>query len=317
VDRLSKSLDLDIAPSIQYGFLAYGRKSDQLTSQQTIELLDKLVKKSDGGINVVLDILYMMVYGAKDRDDEYNADLRKFCVKLISELDWAQLDLSNANFVHHIADIVQYSISKDMSESAAILILENLTRQENGKFLVNRIGEIISPFVEHFPKASLNTLFRFDNQVDIRRLTKSNYRKSSAIEKIDPDMLIDWCLESPNDRCEFAASLCKLFEQSNDAISDSTVLGIASPAQKLLEIAPDKNKILQIFMSRYTPNSWSGSRSVIMRQRLELIDQLNLNADTGLQKLIDVIKNDYKAAIAREEKHEQEYERLETGSFET
>lgn len=317
VNRLSKSLDLDIAPCIQYEILANGRKSDQLTSQQTIELLNKLAKKSDGGINVVLDILFMIVYGSKDRDEEYNADLRKFCVRLISELGWAQLNLSNSNFVHQIAEIVQYSIAKDIPESAAILILENLTTQQIGKFLVSRVGEIISPFVEIFPKATLNILIRYDDQVDISRLTKIDYRKSSAIEKIDPDILIEWCLESPIDRCEFAASLCKLFERPNDNISDSTVLGIASPAQKLLEIAPDKNKILKIFMSRYTPNNWSGSRSVIMKQRLELIDQLNLNADTELKKLIDVIKNDYKAAIAREEKHEQEYERLQVGSFET
>jgi hypothetical protein len=134
---------------------------------------------------------------------------------------------------------------------------------------------------------------------------------------VPEDALIEWCKVSTEDRWVFAAQTCKLFERPNHGeSSDLAVIGISSAAKTLLALAPDKKMVFDTLISRFSPNSWSGSRAAIMRQRFAHLDELNPTGDQELALLIEEMKVRVSKHIESEEQCEQQRERSETGSFE-
>src|SRR5690606_14740667 len=101
-----------------------------------------------------------------------------------------------------------------------------------------------------------------------------------------------------------------------DGSSDEASIGISSTASGLLAIAPDKKKVLETLVSRFSPTSWSGSRAAIMRQRFQHLDGLNPTGNPELTTLIEEMKVRLLKIVESEERWEQEQERSETGSFE-
>lgn len=104
------------------------------------------------------------------------------------------------------------------------------------------------------------------------------------------------------------------YQNANDLNNDN-VLSISANAIAILEIAPDKKKVLEILVRRFSPSHWSGSRAAIMRQRLSLIDQLNPLDDPELSNLISAEKTTVRCNLIGR-KMGTRIERRETGSFE-
>jgi hypothetical protein len=115
----------------------------------------------------------------------------------------------------------------------------------------------------------------------------------------------------------FAAKTCSLFLRANPAEGgDEVVVGITSIAASILLLANDKLSVLKLIISRFSPNSWSGSLSGIMRQRVEYLPQLNKSGNAELQSFIDAETTRLLDVIERENQCEQELERSGTASFE-
>jgi Holliday junction resolvasome RuvABC ATP-dependent DNA helicase subunit len=74
--------------------------------------------------------------------------------------------------------------------------------------------------------------------------------------------------------------------------------------------------VIDIFLDRFSPSSWSGSRAAILRTRLGFLDQLNSAEDTALQDLIAEAKSRFSIAVNNEEAREELEQRSQTGSFE-
>lgn len=319
--RLIKSLELSRAPCWKYTNLGYGRRSDPLTVAQIAELLSRLATKSEGGLPAATDVLYMVIYCAATKGDQYKTELRAFCLKFISELNWNLIDPTAQNFVHHLTRVIEFALDSSEPYEAVTTTLTRLIQQRRAGEMTFAwgMGNVLLPFFEKYPLLTLDTVYTKDeNRTLVRMLTiRLGRHEGTAIGAVPEGLLLEWCRVSPEDRCLFAAQTCELFERPNPGeISNEAVLGISSTATNLLALATDKKKVLETLVSRFQPNSWSGSLAAIMRQRLQHLDQLNPSGDAELTPLIEEMKVRFTKIVESEEQREQETERSETASFE-
>ncbi len=319
--RLIKSLGLGRAACWKYKNLGHGRRTDPLTGTQIATLLSLLATKPDGGLPAAIDVLYMVIHCTDTKDEQYKAELRTYCLKFVGELDWSLIDLTNENFVHHLGRVIEFALDSSKPHETAAKSLNRLIQQEHsGKTIFpHRIGKVLLPFFKKCPLVALDAVYTKAEETDLMRMLtiRLDRHGDTAIGVVPEKSLLEWCKVSPEDRGIFAAQTCKLFEMPNpDESGDEAVIGISSIARNLLALVPDKTKVLETLVSRFQPNSWSGSRAAIMRQRLQHLDQLNPAGNVELTPLIEEVKARFSKIIESEEQWEQERERSETASFE-
>jgi hypothetical protein len=319
--RLIKSLELGQASCLKYTNLGCGRRTDPLTITQIAALLSLLATRPDGGLHAAIDVLYMVIHCTDTKNEQYKTELRTYCLKFVGELDWSLIDLTNENFVHHLERVIEFALDSSKPHEAATKTLNRLIQQERAgkRTFPRRLGNVLLPFFKKCPVETLDAVYTKDEDTAlVRMLTiRLDRHGDTAIGVVPEESLLEWCKVSPEDRCVFAAQTCKLFERPNPGkSSDEAVIGISSTARNLLALAPDKTKVLETLVSRFHPNSWSGSLAAIMRQRLQHLDQLNPTGDSELMPLIEEMKARLSKILESEEQREQESERSETASFE-
>ena len=323
--RLIKCLESGNAPSWQFQNLGSGRATDPLSVEQVASLISRLSTKPDNGLVVAIDVLDMVILCADNKDEEYIAELQVYCSKFIKEIDWASTNLSNDDVMPHLDRIIACGLSGTAPHVEASKALSSLIHSErsNAKIFPRRLGNILIPFFKRCPEEALNACYFQDSDGNYRsalRLVSVNHPYElgdTAINAVPEDVLINWCKLSLDDRCTFAAQTCKLLEKSpSNGLNDESVISIASTAKSILAHAPNKQKIMEIFLERCRPSQWSGSRSVILRQRLQLLDQFNPDNAKELGTLIEEAKTRFSKIIEGEEQEEQNWERSETASFE-
>lgn len=319
--RLIKSLELGHASCWKYTNLGCGRRTDPLTITQIAALLSLIATKPDGGLHAAIDVLYMVILCTDTKNVQYKTELRTYCLKFVGELDWSLIDLTNENFLHHLEQVIEYALDSGEPHEAAAKTLNRLIQQEHsGKSMFpHRIGKVLLPFFKKCPLVALDAVYAKAEETDLMRLLtiRLDRHGDTAIGVVPEKLLLEWCKVSPEDRCIFAAQTCKLFEILNPGESgDESVIGISSIARNLLALVPDKSKLLETLVSRFQPNSWSGSRAAIMRQKLQHLDQLNPEGNVELTPLIEEVKARFSKIIEREEQWEQDREPSETASFE-
>lgn len=319
--RLMKSLELGRASSWKYTNLGCGRRTDPLTVAQISALLGLLAGKPDEGLPAAIDVFYMVIHCTDTKDEQYKEDLRAYCLKFVGELDWCLIDLTNENFLHHLERVIEFSLDSSKSHEAATKTLNRLIQQERAgkRIFPRRLGNVLLPFFKKCPIEALDAVYTKDEHTALMRMltVRLDRHGDTAIGVVPEEALIEWCKVSPEDRCVFAAQTCKLFERPNPSeSSEVAVIGISSTAKTLLALAPDKKMVFDTLISRFSPNSWSGSRAAIMRQRFAHLDEFNPTGDQELALLIEEMKVRVSKLIESEEQWEQERERSETGSFE-
>jgi hypothetical protein len=319
--RLLIALDEGRVPSRMFAALGSGRRTDRLTISQIAAILFRLAPRKDRGLSTAIDVLYMVIYGAASKGAQYKAELNEFCLSFISELDWQLVELENANALRHLEDVVESAVqARGPAEkfSTAINRLINFARSKD-EIYPHRVGGLLAPFFKQYPVLALDEAYgEIDEAALVRVLTIPRSRNGeSAVAAADEDELIRWCSVSPSDRTRFAARTCKLFEVADlGGAAEKPILGLASVAIRVLALAPDKKEVLDKFIGRFHPSSWSGSLSVILRERYQYLDAFNSNDDSKLKVLIDDAKSRLADIVETEEERELKQERRFTETFE-
>jgi hypothetical protein len=320
--RLMKSLDIGKAPSWQFKYLMYGRASDPLSVEQVGKLIDAIAIRPDSGLAISVDILQMIIFCSKEKNEEYKIELANYSANYLQQFDWSKFDHENDNLTHDLAEIIDFVLQSEIDEAKVVSILSNFInseRSEDRSYGYRRQGKLLKPFFEHFPIITLNAVFVVDEDLKfnnaLRMLSEwSSDRQETAISKIDGDTFIEWCAVSPNDRYLFAAHTCKIFDKTT---RDTKVyLTLSDIAKRIFANASDKEAVVKIFISRFMPSGWSGSLATILRDRLPLLDELSSTDNQEIKDLVNAAKSSFIKRIELEEKREDNEERSRTGSFE-
>jgi hypothetical protein len=317
--RLSKSLDLGIAPIWQYQYVGLGRATDPLSIDQISNLISVIGNK-EGGLPVAIDIFRMVVHCADQKDEDYRSDLRRASIDFLRNLDWLNVDNGNGGIDHDIDVILEFALGAAGATPEKLELLNSLVVSERSRRrpYVRERGRVLAPFFKHFPKETLDAVYVPDEdgtyQTAERIVSRiDSDRRETAVQKVPTEALIDWCDTSPTDRYVFAAETCRLFEKDSEEAKPQS---ISNTAVRVLAAADDKQKVLRIFIDRFRPRSWSGNLSAILRERLPLLAELNPSNDPEVSSKIAGAQLLFAEWISASEKSEEADERARSGSFE-
>jgi len=127
---------------------------------------------------------------------------------------------------------------------------------------------------------------------------------------VPAQVLIEWCELSPPDRYPFVAASCQLFDSGK---GEGDLVAVSQTAGIVLRHAPDKLAVLNEFVNRFRPRSWSGSRAEILERRFPLLQSLNPDNDPELAKFIARAEIDLRKLISEERRYEAREEQDDAG----
>jgi len=320
-ERLLKSLELGKTPIWQYQYLSGG--IDSLTIGQLVSLTNEIASKPEGGLDVAINLLTMAIYNANKYDTAYRHDLAAACISFLEKLDWSRLQSDRGNIDYHMNKIIEFGLAVCGSDEDVAQILHDLAtyeRSQSRKYS-SGIGKLLAPFFKYFPEQTLDAIYVADEDGEFNTALRivsrlDSDRQETAIRKVPLETLINWCEISPEDRYLFAAQTCRLIEKAATDGETAAGLVLSAVAIRVLACARDKQKVLQIFIGRFYPSSWTGSLAAILREKILLLAMLNPTGDENIGVEIDLTETRLRNVIAAEEEREEARERLQTGSFE-
>ena len=319
-ERILLVLDSGHCPTWQFRYLAMGRATDPLSVSEVISLSGKLALRPDHGLFTAIDLLAMVIHCTDQKDQQYKGELGKALLEFLAHIDWSLLNADRSQIDYDLGVVLKFALHSADSESQVRLILSRMLPKDETGWI--HYGDVrrnaLKPFFQYFPRLALEFVCTPDEDGTLYRashLVSYPYseRRETALSLVPIEVLIDWCNEEPETRYAFAAGGCKLFEKQAD---DKSPLVISETAIALLEAAPDKKAVVETYLSRFRPSSWSGSLSGILQARLPLLDQLIVSDDEAVSSAIQSAKKTLLKWIDTERAQETEWEKSRNSSFE-
>lgn len=136
--------------------------------------------------------------------------------------------------------------------------------------------------------------------------------RSNPADVIPADILVEWCERGPDERYVWAAYFITFAgrEQAGEPLMWT------EQALALLSHAPDIRRVLEVFVERFTPTSWSGSLAAIMEANVALLDRLYPAVITDLEPFLLQTKRALLESASRQRIWEAEREKVENERFE-
>ncbi len=123
--------------------------------------------------------------------------------------------------------------------------------------------------------------------------------------------MLAWRDEAPEQRYPALAKVVTFFTQKEKEPVEWSPLALI-----MLDRAPDPASVLQTFVQRFSPRSWSGSRAEIVKSRAGLLDRLALKHATAFAETIASLKVQLAEEVANTRKWENERDRERDERFE-
>jgi hypothetical protein len=135
------------------------------------------------------------------------------------------------------------------------------------------LGEIITALTKKFPRVVLDIFV--EQEIGKGRIGGSLFRdmsgtRGSPLDAIPEDAWMAWAAEKPETRYELFARVMRF----SDGGDGKRTISWSPAATKLIEVAPEPRKVLDAFLQRFRPNSWSGSLADTLATMMPLIEVL-------------------------------------------
>jgi hypothetical protein len=303
IERLQSSLRDGRVPMDRYRCLAVGRCTDDVPG---VLLRDLLLSMADQtrGVEVALDILSMRFFsdGAQRPHDPV-------LIKTGQDL------LARAGVLHGnleddaLGQVVRVCLSDaDAGPIAALLAV----RWGQTRDAWSEGTDTLEALLETQPIAVLNALFQASSEEWPGNRSLFDRDERNPLSALPHTILLEWCDVDPERRYPWIAKLIRFMERPNP---DGPPVW-SEQAIALLTHAPDPNKLLDVFVPRFAPTSWSGSLAAIVASNAQLLDQLSAFASTDLQQYARDAKTRVMRYVAEERQRETEQERRQNERFE-
>ncbi len=312
VERLKQALSTGRVPIWMFRNLANGRATDHLSSSLLKDLL-LLIAEQDDGFDVALEILDMCLLSDSSDQREYEPELIEAGQELLRRAPFRR---NNANDDYRLADIARACLTDPASGPIAAEITARLrlavANYETHSFDNNHL---LTALLEHHPMAVLDAMFAGESdeqQVGSSVFERLSDHQSNAADVIPCESLIAWCQQDHESRYPLAASIIT-FSRYSEANSP---LAWSEQAMVLLANAPDPRSVLEVFIERFQPRSWSGSRAAIIEANAQLLDSIESYIPANIKPFVTEAKARLAQEVARERVWETQKDRARDERFE-
>lgn len=292
IDRLHRALDLGSAPNDAYLSLAVGRITDKVPGAQLKDLVLRIGERQ-GGLSVAIDILAMRLHGLRADKDSIPVEIREAGRALIDAFEFPTRSGSYHRDDYELAKIIRHSLEGAKGRSVARRLIRKLISALN-KYAISAhdFGNVIRSLFQVQPLLSLDELFpkRAKSHSKALKMLESLERfEKRPLDVVSEETLFEWLAIDPASRFPLAAATVKLYEKK---IDDEHPTKWAPLAIRVLREAPDQKAVLNVFVSRLYPKSWSGSYASTLEGRLKILRNLPVGDE-------DLLRDALNAAIER------------------
>lgn len=264
--------------------LGNGCRLQDYSAEQLLEL-SKVLMFKPSGLSVVLDVWYMAVFCAKDKDTDYQAELKLSAQCLLEQLNWSAIE-KYGNDGHHLLDVMDYAyqnvsaneqIKKTIQHFVEHMMVSDWT-------VISALANYLFYFIERFPQAALDILYAQQTHENFKRVITtltSGFVRQERSFNYDVEVIVNWC-QGEYQKLILIASMFRLFKIKGDTFVDEDSSLIEPVSLALLRAASMHRDVLEKVFESFSPNHWSGSRANIMEKRMQLFDGVDLSSHPEL-----------------------------------
>ncbi|HMM45808.1 MAG TPA: hypothetical protein PKE41_09275, partial [Candidatus Macondimonas sp.] len=224
-----------------------------------------------GGVEVALNILSMRFFsdGAQRPHDPVLIKTGQDFLARADVLDGGLEDDA-------LGRVVRVCLSDADAEPIAALLAKRWAQTTDA---LPEGTDTLEALLETQPMAVLDAMFEASGEKRLHQLDWYD-EQSNPFNTIPNTILIQWCNADPERRYPWVAKLIRFMGDPNPDGSPAW----SEQAIALLTHAPKPGDVLDVFVHRFAPTAWSGSRAAIMASNAQLLDQLSAFASADLQQ---------------------------------
>lgn len=312
VDQLKRSLTAGKVPVQMFLHFAYGRVTDHLAGGVLKDLLVLIADQPDG-FDVALEVLSMRLFSDRSAKRELEPELIETGRELLQRIEFRKNN--NQRRDRQLSDIVKVSLttSEDYSTAAEVStrFLQAIANHEISGF---DYDDVLAALLECQPAAVLDSLFSDESleRVAISVFYRLGRHRKNPADRISCDAIVAWCERDRGRSYPLIASIVT-FACCSEA---SDTLEWSEQAKSILTRAPDPRSVLEVFIKRFRPMSWSGSRASIMDANAQLLGSLELYIASDLMPFVSEAQVQLAQEVARARQRENEDDRVRDERFE-
>lgn len=312
-DRLKRAARLAIAEVGAFRSLGWGRSSDAISGGDLRTIILSIAKR-ENGYEVATDILSKRFYSDRDQKREHPSEIVDAGRSLLSDPVFNGRDSMHDYRLSRIADVcLQGAGGSGAAQRLCVRIKHGFS---DGTFSAYGHEQLLQSLFRLQPRIALdNFLERAPESDGLRSFIYdfgfgSDLRKK-PIDEVPLEEVLRWCDEKPAERYPVISQAISYYAAPKDAGVGWTPLAL-----EMLKRAPDPLDVLRIFVKRFSPRSWSGSRAAVIESRLSLLDRLDDLESSSLAEYIARVRLQLVDDIARERKWENERDSARDERFE-
>jgi hypothetical protein len=312
VERLKRVLKAGRIPIWTYRNLAFGGTTDHLNGDVLKDLVLLIADQPDG-FSVALEILHLRLFSDHSAQQEHEPSLLEAGRQLLQRISFPK-DKEREDY--ELACVVKACLtaSGDCSVAAEITVRLRQAVAANETYSWDN-GALLTALLEVQPTAVLNALFEGneeDQQEGMDVFVHLDDDKVNPANSISREALIDWCEGDRERRYPLAASIITFARPSEE--NGPPVW--SEQANALLASAPDPRSVLAVFIERFKPRSWSGSRATAIEANAQLLDSLDPLVAPDLMPFTTKAKGNLAQLVTRERQEETKYDQARDERFE-
>ena len=312
VERLKQALIARQVPIWMYRNLSLGQTTDQLAGHDLRDLL-LLIAAQKNGFEVALQILFMRFHSDSSQQKQHEPEILEAGRELLRRITFRR---GNQCQDYELAEVVRICLTGPESAPLATEVVGQL-RQAIAAYETysSDNDDLLKALLAVQPAAVLDALFEGDERerrAGIGAFDHLNDHRSNPADEISLEKLIAWCNQDRERHYSFAASLVTFAGRAEE--SGPKVW--SEHAKALLAHAPDPGGVLAVFIARFRPMSWSGSRAALMEANAQLLDSLEAEVLANHRAIVTEAKAQLVHEVAREREWETAKDRARDETFE-
>lgn len=311
VARLKRILKSNQVPTWMYLSLARGPSTTELAGSDFRDLL-LLISEQSEGFEVALEIMVMRLF--RDRSSPTGSDFAILDVgrRLLQRAEFNQSDERD----YRLAEIARACLVGPGGATVAAEAVDRLIRAVTAGETYAFVNlKLMKAMLEVQTKAVLDAVFSEDVDDWHERISlfRSLHEDGEApADGVPSEILVAWCHQAPKSRFTLAAAFVTFACRSKE----SGAATWSEQAKSLLANAPDPGPVLDVFVDRFCPMSWSGSRAALMELNARLLDSLDDEVAGKLHDTLPATKAQFARQIEHERQRETERDRVRDERFE-
>lgn len=312
VTRLNHALDQNLTPVLSFKGLAYGRTTDQLSGPSLQGLVEKISDKPEG-FPVALEILYMRLFTDSSEHRVHEPEILAAGQALLLRVSFQHSRQADEYQITEVAKACLVGPEAALVAATVATKLRQAVRDGDTYGFDN--SSLLTVLLERHPIAVLDALFEGDEESrddGVRVFDHIGEHRPQPLDVVSSETLITWCKEDRIIRYPLAALLVT-FAHRPDAQSAQLW---SEQAKVLLANAPDLEEILGIFIERFRPSTWSGSRAALMEANGQLLDIVHTIIPPSAHAFLARARARFLEEVNRERVAENAYDRGRDERFE-